>query len=217
MAVATHLFPVHVRAASEEQRVLLMNVPWATYVVLRDSLDSSGVRMTYLEGTLEIMNPSKGHEVSKTQIARLLELFCLEREIPLYGFGSTTFRKEEQERGLEPDECYSRGRDTDVPDVAIEIIVSHGSIDKLEVYRGLGVREVWLFESGAFRVLALKDGRTPRSRPATSSPRSTSRALPTTQQWLTSTLRSGRFARSSAAPIAACSPRNGGTIDMHSA
>jgi Uma2 family endonuclease len=45
-----------------------------------------------------------------------------------------------------------------VPDVAIEVIVTHASIDKLEVYRGLGVREVWLFESGAFRVLALKGG-----------------------------------------------------------
>lgn len=158
MVAAAPLFPVHVRTPSEEQRILLSNVPWATYVVLRDSLDSSGVRMTYLEGELEIMSPSKEHEVTKKQIARLLELFCLERGIALYGFGSTTYRKEETERGLEPDECYSRGRDTEVPDVAIEVIVTHASIDKLEVYRGLGVREVWLFESGAFRVLALKGG-----------------------------------------------------------
>lgn len=156
MVAAPQLFPTHVRAPSEEQRVLLMNVPWSTYVVMRDSLDSSGVRMTYLGGMLEIMSPSKEHEVSKKQIARLLELFCLERDISLYGFGSTTFRKEELARGLEPDECYSRGRDTDVPDVAIEVVVSRGSIDKLEVYRGLGVRELWVHEAGAFRVLALR-------------------------------------------------------------
>jgi hypothetical protein len=40
--------------------------------------------------------------------------------------------------------------------LALEVIVSHGSLDKLEVYRGLGIPEVWLFEAGAFTVLALK-------------------------------------------------------------
>ena len=159
MAAVAPLYPVHVPLPGEERRVLLSMVPWSTYVVLRDSLDSSGVRMTYLQGQLEIMSPSREHEVDKKQIARLLELFCLERDIPLFGYGSTTFRSEERERGLEPDECYCRGADREIPDVAIEIIVTHGSIDKLEVYRGLGVREVWTFEAGRFRVLALRDER----------------------------------------------------------
>ena len=157
MVAATPLFPVHVRSAREEPRVLLSNVPWSTYVVLRDSLDGSGVRMTYLEGSLEIMSPSREHEVDKKQIARLLELFCLERDIPLFGYGSTTFRREEKQRGLEPDECYCRGAMSEVPDIALEVIVTHGAIDKLDVYRGLGVREIWMFEAGAFKVLALRD------------------------------------------------------------
>lgn len=156
MAAATPLFPLHVPSPGEEQRILLTNVPWSTYVVLRDSVESPGVRMTYLKGWLEIMSPSRGHEIDKTQIARLLELFCLERDIPLFGYGSTTFRKEEKERGLEPDECYCRGGDREVPDIALEVIATHGAIDKLDVYCGLGVREVWIFESGAFRVLALR-------------------------------------------------------------
>jgi Uma2 family endonuclease len=156
MAAATSLYPLHRPAPSEEQRILLTNVPWATYVILRDTIDSPGTRMTYLEGCLEIMRSSRQHEVEKTQIARLLELFCLERDIPLFGYGSTTFRSEPKERGLEPDECYCRGEDRDVPDIAIEVIVTHATIDKLEVYRGLGVREVWTFEAGVFRVLALR-------------------------------------------------------------
>jgi Uma2 family endonuclease len=157
MAAATPLFPVRVPAPSEEPRIVVTDVPWSTYVMLRDTLDRPGLRMTYLEGSLEIMRPSKSHEVTKTQIARLLELFCLERDIPLFGFGSTTYRKEEKKRGLEPDECYSRDRDKDIPDIALEVIVTHGALDKLEVYRGLGIGEVWLFEAGSFRVLALKD------------------------------------------------------------
>jgi len=111
--------------------------------------------MTYLEGQLEIMSPSRTHEVGKKQIARLLELFCLERDIPLFGYGSTTFRKEEKARGLEPDECYCRGGDRELPDIALEVVVSAARLDKLDVYRGLGVREVWIYQSGSFRVLEL--------------------------------------------------------------
>lgn len=159
MVPAASLFPVHQASVTDERRILLCNVPWSTYVVLRDSLDSSGVRMTYLKGALEIMSPSREHEVEKTQIARLLELFCLERDIPLYGYGSTTFRREEKERGLEPDECYCRDRDARVPDVALEVIVTNPLLDKLEVYRGLGVREVWIFREGRFSIVALRDDR----------------------------------------------------------
>lgn len=159
MAAAASLFPQREPSSSEEQRILLRDVPWSTYVVLRDSIDSPGTRMTYLEGALEIMSPSREHEVDKKQIARLLELFCLERDIPLFGYGSTTFRKEERKRGLEPDECYCRGGDREIPDIALEVVVTHGAIDKLEVYRGLGIREVWVFEKGRFRVLALRDER----------------------------------------------------------
>ena len=148
-------YPMIVSPLESEQRVLLHDVPWATYVVLRDSVDSGGVRMTYLKGLLEIMSPGRRHEVSKTQIARLLELFCLERDIPLFGYGGMTMRREEKERGLEPDECYARGGDKPRPDIALEVVVTRGAIDKLEVYRGLGVREVWVFEDGAFTLFGL--------------------------------------------------------------
>lgn len=36
------------------------------------------------------------------------------------------------------------------------MIVSSPLLDKLEVYRGLGIREVWLFRNQAFQVLALR-------------------------------------------------------------
>lgn len=156
MVAAAPLYPVAPIDVASEQRVLLSGIPWATYVVLRDSIQSASVRMTYLEGWLEIMSPSYEHEVEKKQVARLLELFCLERDIPLFGYGSTTFRKEEKHRGLEPDECYSRDVLKAIPDIALEVVKTPGRIDKLDVYRGLGVREVWVFEAGQFRVLSLR-------------------------------------------------------------
>ena len=85
MVAATSLAARRPAAADDEPRILIGGVPWAVYVVLRDAIESPGVRMTYLEGWLEIMSPSRTHEVNKKQIARLLELFCLERDIPLFG------------------------------------------------------------------------------------------------------------------------------------
>lgn len=154
MVAAQSLFPIE--AAAEEQRLVVSGVPWETYVMLREALDHTNLRMTYLEGTLEIMSPSRRHEVVKSYLARFLELFCALRNIPLFPYGSTTWRSEAKARGLEADECYSIG-ERELPEIAIEVIVSRGSVDKLEVYRGLGIREVWLVEAGVCTVLTLRD------------------------------------------------------------
>jgi Uma2 family endonuclease len=156
MAQVASAFPVHVPTAAEEQRILLHGVSWQTYVSLRDTHESRHLRMTYLKGSLEIMSTSRRHEVESAMIARLLELFCLERGIPLFGYLRTTWRNEEGERGLEADNCYARDRDKENPDIAIEVIVTHGLLDKLEVYRGLGIREVWMFQNGVFTVVTLR-------------------------------------------------------------
>jgi Uma2 family endonuclease len=128
-----------------ERRFVLHGVPWWTYIALRDALDHSGVKMTYLRGALELMSPSVLHEDAKKIIARLIELWSMERDIDLRGFGGATFRREAKQRGLEPDECYKLGKlDEDgVPDIAIEVIVTAGLVDKMAVYAGLEVPEVW--------------------------------------------------------------------------
>jgi Uma2 family endonuclease len=139
----------------EDQRFVLYGVSWDAYVTLRDSLDrsGSGIRMTYLEGTLELMSPSLNHEDYKKMIARLLEAYAEERDLDLRGFGSATFRKKAKKRGFEADECYSLGRMGKRPDIAIEVVVSSPLIDKLSVYHGLDVPEVWVWEDGALTVL----------------------------------------------------------------
>lgn len=64
---------------------------------------------------------------------------------PRRGFGGATFRKEAKQRGLEPDECYKLGKldDDGVPDIAIEVIITSSLVDKMAVYAGLDVPEVW--------------------------------------------------------------------------
>jgi Uma2 family endonuclease len=74
--------------------------------------------------------------------------------VRILGFGSATYRREDKERGLEPDECYCIGTKKDIPDLAIEVVVTRG-MNKLEVYAGLGVAEVWVYEDGRFSVYGL--------------------------------------------------------------
>ncbi len=141
----------------EEQRIIINNVTWQQYETLRATLDDiPGLRMTYLEGTLELMNPSKKHELDKKTIARLIEIYVLEMDIDLTGYGSTTFRKQIKARGLEPDECYCFGQIKEVPDIAIEVVLSSGGIDKLSVYQGLAIPEVWFWQNNQFAVYHLR-------------------------------------------------------------
>jgi Uma2 family endonuclease len=135
--------------------VVLHGVSWAQYEALLAALgnDHPSLRLTYLRGTLEIMTTSPYHEELKKMIARLLEMWAFELDIPLSGYGAATFRKEAALRGLEPDECYVvDGNLVDFPDIAIEVVHLHHDVDKMAVYAGLGVREVWLFDVGAFAV-----------------------------------------------------------------
>ncbi len=148
-------------ALNVDQRVLLQSVSWAEYqAILRMRGERGGVRVAYLEGVLELMSPSEGHESTKTKWARLLEMLALQEGLVFEGRGSWTLKLRKEESGAEPDECYFVGHTKGkVPDLALEVSWSTGGVDKLEIYRRLGVREVHLWERGEVSVHVLRRGR----------------------------------------------------------
>jgi Uma2 family endonuclease len=153
--VAKPTSPLVRALADREQRIVLLGVPWKTYAVLRDAIDEPYVKMTYCEGVLELMSPSGAHERAKKFAARLVELYAFLTRTPLYAYGSTTFRSEAKARGVEPDECYRFGSELEegqFPDLVIEVIEASPLLDKLAVYDGLAVPEVWLLEKGELRI-----------------------------------------------------------------
>jgi Uma2 family endonuclease len=118
--------------------------------------DRSRYRVTYLEGVLEIMSPSRRHEVWKKNISRLLEAYFEETHTRFWGLGSTTFRRQARQGGTEPDECYCIGEEKEFPDLAIEVVLTSEGIDKLEIYRRLGVKEVWFWRHEQFVIYHLQ-------------------------------------------------------------
>jgi Uma2 family endonuclease len=71
--------------------------------------------------------------------------------------GSSTIKKQLKQAGVEPDECYSISEKKNIPDLAIEVIITSGSIDKLEIYRRLGVREVWVWQINRLKLYHLRE------------------------------------------------------------
>jgi Uma2 family endonuclease len=129
-----------------DQIIVMRDVPWESYEALLDARGAAPrPKLAYLDGELEIMTTSMRHEIGKKLLARLVEMWAIERDVSLNGAGETTFRKRAKSVGLEPDECYFVGKIKKAPDLAIEIVHASGGVDKLEIYRRLGVKEVWFW------------------------------------------------------------------------
>lgn len=149
------------------QGVILHNVSWETYEsLLADHTDSSAPRFTYDRGELEIMSPNPEHEVTNRRIAQLVLAIAEEMGLEAEDFGSTTFRREDLERGFEPDSCFYIQNEESVrgksridlavdppPDLVIEIDITSPSLDKLPIYARMGVPEVWRYDGEKLEIL----------------------------------------------------------------
>jgi len=141
-----------------DQQYTITAVSWESYEALLADLgdDFPGLRVHYLEETLEITMPGRKHEVSKDNIARLLSTYFEETRTRFYGLGSMTLKQEAKRRGAEPDVSFCVGTDKEFPDIAIEVVQTSGGINKLAIYQGLNVPEVWFWQQGTFVVYRLR-------------------------------------------------------------
>jgi Uma2 family endonuclease len=132
---------------------LLSDVTWETLEKLDKDMAGTGARLTYLDGLLEIMAPlSDDHETPKKTCAQLIEAYLRVKRIRFYASGSATLGLKAIGARKEPDESYCLGERKSIPDLAIEITVTSGGVDVLEIYRRIGVREVWFWEDGVIAV-----------------------------------------------------------------
>jgi Uma2 family endonuclease len=139
-----------------EERFTTSDVSWQQYeAVLAKLEDDSHYHVTYLDGVLEIVSPSLRHEKLKKRLATLVEFYLIRKRIKHTPMGSPRVKKQLKKVGAEPDECYCIGEEKSIPDLAIEVIITSGSIDKLETYQRLEVTEVWILFTGMFISISL--------------------------------------------------------------
>ncbi|MCY3022142.1 MAG: Uma2 family endonuclease [Planctomycetota bacterium] len=161
--------PATVTQDKAAHSVVLHGVSWKLYEALVDELSEQHVFLTYDRGTLEIMSPLPKHEYYKKVLGRWIELLGIELGLNVRGGGSTTFRRENLERGLEPDECFWIASEAVIrdkidldftvdppPDLAIEIDVTSRLLDRQSIYAALGVPELWRCDGASLRVYVLQ-------------------------------------------------------------
>jgi Uma2 family endonuclease len=152
-----------------EQRVVLRNASWELYQSLLESRGDAGApRFAYDWGMLEITSPGVDHEETNRTLAQIVELVALGSSVDVRNLGSSTFDREDLDRGFEPDSCFyvrneervrGKGRiDLAVdppPDLVIEVDMTSPSLNKLPIYAALGVPEVWRYRKGRVHILEL--------------------------------------------------------------
>jgi Uma2 family endonuclease len=146
---------------TEDHVVQIDGATWKDYERLLEIRGERSVpRISYLEGRVELMTPSRQHECIKSLIGCLVEAYCVHAAIHFMPYGSWTVKQRAVKSGAEPDECYVFGQaDADRPHLAIEVIWTSGRLDKLEIYRRLRIDEVWYWRKGHIQPHALRGDR----------------------------------------------------------
>ena len=152
------------------ERQVSLRVRWETYErLLAEHEESSGIRFAYDKGELEIIVPSVEHEILNSQIETLVETLADDMHLDFARTRSTTFRRQDLEKGFEPDSSFYvhnvqrvRGKTRldlkkdPPPDLVIEIDITSMSMNKFSIYSAIGAPEVWRYSGGALSIFKLK-------------------------------------------------------------
>jgi Uma2 family endonuclease len=119
-------------------------VSWEQFEAIEAAFkDISGVKFFYLDRILQIMTVSPEHEIIKKTLCMLLEAYMRASGIRFYAKGGPTLGDKELYSRKDLDDSYDIETEKTIPDIVIEVVITSGGINTLELYKRLGVREVW--------------------------------------------------------------------------
>lgn len=150
---------VAIRSAKiNDTNCTIQGVSWLQFESIEAAFSSvEGVRFVYLDGVLEIMTLSPEHEEIKSTIGLLLEVYLRHSGIRFYKRGSATLGSRDLGGRKEPDESYNFNLKKDIPDLIIEVVLTSGYINSLDLYARMGIAEVWYWEDGKLKVYDLEE------------------------------------------------------------
>ncbi|MCA2879573.1 MAG: Uma2 family endonuclease [Microcystis sp. M046S1] len=150
---------VAIRSAKiNDTNCTIQGVSWLQFESIEAAFSSvEGVRFVYLDGVLEIMTLSPEHEEIKSTIGLLLEAYLRHSGIRFYKRGSATLGSRDLGGRKEPDESYNFNLKKDIPDLIIEVVLTSGYINILDLYARMGIAEVWYWEDGKLKVYDLEE------------------------------------------------------------
>ncbi|MDJ0579839.1 Uma2 family endonuclease [Crocosphaera sp.] len=143
----------------KEQKLILPGCyDWQQFKGIKTLIEQQpGVKISYLDGVIELMTLGEKHEIIKSIIAILLGIYFWKKDIEFIPVGSATRESEEKGVSFEPDESYYIGEKKEHPDLAIEVNITSGRVKKLERYKRFKIKEVWLWQHNKFSLYTLQD------------------------------------------------------------
>lgn len=145
-----------ITVVKEQRFILPSRHTWQQFKKLQALMEEvPGVQISYLDGCVEFMTVGEEHETIKTILGFLLELYFCEMAMNFIPVGSATREAETKGASFEPDESYYLGEKKENPDLAIEVVITSGGIDKLERYKRFKITEVWFWEDNQLSLYRL--------------------------------------------------------------
>lgn len=139
-----------------DEPILIDELSWREFKAVEQLLSRPGVRLSFLDGVLEIRRmPGRKHETAKQRISTLLDLYLEYAGSDFTPTGSVTLESETGMVKREADLSYELAVNRERPDLAVEVVVTGGGINKLEAYKRLEIPEVWFWENGRLRIYSL--------------------------------------------------------------
>ncbi len=151
-------FSEPITTVKEQRFTLPGSYTWEQFEAIESLIaDAPGLRITYLDGCVEFRTLSEDHEQIKSVLAIFIELYLFEKKINFIPVGSATRTDKSKDVSFEPDESYYLGEKKEHPDLAIEVTITSGGIDKLEKYKRLKIAEVWFWENNQLVLYRLRE------------------------------------------------------------
>lgn len=154
-----------------EEHIVLSGVSWNVYEqLMKDHEDRSAPRFIYDQGDLEIYMPSQKHEKKAEFLGDIVKVITEEKEVESLSIRSTTFKKSDVEKGVEPDGCFYLQSYDKVfgmnkidlekypPDLVIEVDIFSPSINRFPIYAVFKVPEIWRYQKDEVKIY-LFDGK----------------------------------------------------------
>jgi Uma2 family endonuclease len=140
-----------------QEPILISELTWREFKVIEQLIDRPGIRLSFFDGVLEIRKmPGRTHETAKKRLAALIEIYLEFLGLDYTPTGSMTLESEVEQVKREADESYEFAPNREHPDLAIEIVVTSGGINKLAAYQRLQICEVWFWERENLAIYVLQ-------------------------------------------------------------
>lgn len=170
MVIAYPAHPIPPEQLLAEKRVTL-HVSWDGYEAILNALgEQRAARLTYCQGTLEIMTPLEAHDNPSDLIGDFIKILVDQFDFNIKSMGSTTLSRPDLRVGAEPDKGFYianeplvRGKTVDLatdppPDLIVEVDITHTDINKNLLYAEMGVPELWRYDGQQLKIYELENG-----------------------------------------------------------